>query len=53
MSWKEAPELQSRMKQGAKNSRAPMFFFQAENDFTLAPSKELYQEMIATGKQRP
>jgi hypothetical protein len=38
------------MKEAAKNSKSPMFFFQAENDFTLAPSKELYREMSQAGK---
>ncbi len=50
MSWDGAPELQTLLEQSARNSKAPMFFFQAENDFTLAPSKELYQQMLAAGK---
>lgn len=50
MSWDEAPALQEMLKMSAKNSKSPMFLFQAENDFTLAPSKELYKEMNAVGK---
>jgi dipeptidyl aminopeptidase/acylaminoacyl peptidase len=50
MSWDEAPALQELLKKSARNSKSPMFLFQAENDFTLAPSKELYKEMTAAGK---
>ena len=50
MSWDEAPALQNLLKRSARNSKSPMFLFQAENDFTLAPSKDLYKEMIAAGK---
>jgi carboxymethylenebutenolidase len=50
MSWDEAPALQQLLKRSARNSKSPMFLFQAENDFTLAPSKDLYREMIAAGK---
>lgn len=50
MSWDEAPALHDLMKRAVKNSQSPVFFFQAENDFTLAPSKDLYKEMITAGK---
>ena len=50
MSWKVAPELHDLLKQSAKNSKSPMFFFQAQNDFDLGPSKDLYKEMTASGK---
>jgi hypothetical protein len=46
----EAPALHGLLKRSARNSRSPIFFFQAENDFDLGPSKELYKEMIAAGK---
>jgi dienelactone hydrolase len=50
MSWKEAPELQEVMKRSVRESKSPMFFFQAENDYNLDPSKILYREMTAVGK---
>ncbi len=50
MSWKEAPALHDLLKRSVKNSKAPIFFFQAENDFDLGPSKELYKEMIEAEK---
>ena len=50
MSWKEAPALQEVMKQNARSSKSPIFFFQAENDYTLEPSQVLYKEMLASGK---
>ena len=40
-SWAEAPEVQAVMKRAVRNSRAPIFFFQAENDYDLAPSRVL------------
>ncbi len=45
MSWKEAPQLHEVMKQSVRKSKSPIFFFQASNDFDLAPSKVLYKEM--------
>jgi hypothetical protein len=49
-SWTEAPELRSLMIQAVRNSRAPIFFFQAANDFDLSPSKTLSAEMKEAGK---
>jgi dipeptidyl aminopeptidase/acylaminoacyl peptidase len=34
----------------ARNSRAPIFFFQAENDYDLAPSRTLVSAMREAGK---
>jgi dienelactone hydrolase len=50
MSWDDAPDLHALMKESAANSKTPTLFFQAENDFTLAPSFDLYNAMIAAGK---
>ena len=33
-----------------KKIEKPIFFFQAENDYDLSPSKELYSDMIKAGK---
>lgn len=50
MSWDEAPELQELLTRSAGNSKSPMFLFQAKNDYTLAPSRNLYKEMKSAGK---
>jgi dienelactone hydrolase len=51
MSWAEAPELQTLMKRAVRNARVPIFFFQAENDFDLTPSRVLFAEMQQAGKE--
>ena len=38
------------MIDAARNSKSPLFFFQAENDFDLSPSKALSSAMKAAGK---
>ena len=50
-SWAQAPELQSLMTQSVRNSRAPIFFFQAENDYDLSPSRVLSNAMKDAGKE--
>src|ERR1700736_6750674 len=49
-SWAQAPELRSLMTRAARNAKAPIFFFQAANDFDLSPSKTLSAEMNKVGK---
>jgi hypothetical protein len=49
MSWESAPMLQTVMIQSVSHSRAPIFFFQAQNDFDLAPSKTLSAAMKKAG----
>lgn len=49
-SWQSAPELQTLMKSAVRAAQAPILFFQAENDFDLAPSKLLWAEMKQAGK---
>ena len=51
-SWDKAPELQALMIEAACSSKPPIFFFQAENDFDLSPSKSLSSAMKAAGKSR-
>ena len=48
-SWSRSPQLRSRMIQAARNSQTPTLFFQAANDYTIAPSKTLSNEMLAQG----
>jgi carboxymethylenebutenolidase len=49
-SWAQAPELQSLMTRAVRNANAPIFFFQAANDYDLSPSKTLSAVMKAAGK---
>jgi len=49
-SWADAPELQERMKRAVRLSRAPIFFFQARNDFDLSPTEILSSVMKDAGK---
>jgi dienelactone hydrolase len=49
-SWAEAPELQKVMTRAVRNSKVPIFFFQAENDYDLSPSKTLSAAMKDAGK---
>jgi carboxymethylenebutenolidase len=49
-SWAQAPELQKVMTRAVRNARSPIFFFQAENDYDLAPSKTLAAAMKKAGK---
>jgi dienelactone hydrolase len=49
-SWQAAPALQALMKAAVRGANAPIFFFQAENDFDLAPSRVLQAEMTRAGK---
>src|ERR1700744_6140004 len=43
--WAQSPLLQSVMTQAVQNSKVPVFFFQAANDFDLQPSKVLSAAM--------
>jgi carboxymethylenebutenolidase len=49
-SWSEAPALQSLMTRAVRNAKAPIFFFQAANDFDLSPTKTLSAEMNKMSK---
>src|SRR5205807_1643215 len=50
-SWARAPLLQSLMTRSVRNSRAPIFFFQAENDYDLSPSRVLSAAMRDAGRE--
>lgn len=49
-SWQDAPKLQAAMKKAAQLARAPVLFFQARNDFDLAPTRILSETMLKAGK---
>jgi dienelactone hydrolase len=49
-SWAASPRLRALMMRAARGSRAPTFFFQAENDYDLSPSRTLSTEMKNAGR---
>ncbi|HTV56541.1 MAG TPA: prolyl oligopeptidase family serine peptidase [Terriglobia bacterium] len=49
-SWVLAPQLRSMMIHAVQNSRAPIFFLQAKNDYNLSPSRVLSAAMKEAGK---
>ena len=49
-SWAKSAGLQQQLKESAVNSKSPILFIQAENDFDLTPSKVLSKEMELKGK---
>jgi dienelactone hydrolase len=48
--WDSSPELQAAMTRAVRNAKAPIFFFQAENDFNLSPTHVLSAAMKDAGK---
>ena len=50
-SWDLAAGLQSVMLHAVRNAKAPILFFQAENDYNLAPSRTLYAAMKESNRQ--
>lgn len=49
-SWSDAKELRYIMKSAVSNSKSPMLFFQAENDYDLTPTRVLSRHMKEAGK---
>ncbi len=47
-SW--SPELRARLASSVRKSQAPIFFLQAENDYTIAPTDVLSKEMREAGR---
>lgn len=50
-SWNDSLALQNIMKKAVANANSPIFFFQAQNDYDLAPSKVLSSHMNKSGKE--
>jgi carboxymethylenebutenolidase len=50
-SWAGAPQLRALMVGAVRKSKAPIFFFQAENDFDLSPSRTLSNAMKDAGRE--
>lgn len=51
MSWRRAPLIQSLMVGAVQNSRVPIFFIQAQNDYDLSPTHVLSEAMKNAGKK--
>jgi carboxymethylenebutenolidase len=49
-SWTLAPALQNAMTRAVQNAKAPVFFFQAANDWNLEPTNMLSKAMQDAGK---
>jgi hypothetical protein len=45
-----SPELSTRLAGSVRKAQAPIFFFQAENDYSLAPTEVLGRQMREAGK---
>lgn len=50
-SWEDAPEVRDLMTRSVRNSRVAIFFFQAENDYDLSPSRVLSAAMKDAHKE--
>lgn len=51
-SWDESPPLQTRLVKAARRIAVPVLFVHAANDYTLAPSKVMADEMARKGRQQ-
>lgn len=49
-SWEHSPQLRARLLAAVGHTTVPIFFIQAENDYSLAPAKALSAEMERLGK---
>jgi len=50
MMWEKSSEVAKWMQQGISNVKVPVYFIQAENDFSVKPSLVLSEEMKRLGK---
>ena len=50
MNWLHNAPMRARLLSAARNAKIPVMFIQAENDFDLGPSRELFAEMTRMGK---
>ncbi len=48
--WAGSPELRERMLAAARGATVPVLLIQAENDYDLAPSRALDEELKRAGK---
>ncbi|HZS56728.1 MAG TPA: prolyl oligopeptidase family serine peptidase [Bryobacteraceae bacterium] len=50
MSWDRNPELSGRLRRAVDQAKAPVFLLQAENDYSVAPTRVLTKEAGKNGK---
>jgi carboxymethylenebutenolidase len=50
MMWEKSPEVAAWMQQGVSRIKTPVYFIQAENDFSIKPSLVLSEEMKKLGR---
>ena len=50
MNWLRNVPMRARLLQAARHAKVPVMFIQAENDFDLGPSRELFAEMTRMAK---
>lgn len=50
MMWEKSPDVAAWMEKGAANVKIPVYFIQAENDFSTKPSLVLSEAMKRSGK---
>ncbi len=50
MNWEQTPDLRALMKRAAAALTQPIFFIQAENDYSAAPTRELAEALGKTDK---
>lgn len=48
--WPASPDLRARLTQAARNAAMPIFFIQAQNDYSLAALEALSEEMRKAAK---
>ena len=51
MNWEKAPTLREKMLAAARRAVPPIFFIQAENDYSTAPTRALSATRAAAGKE--
>jgi dienelactone hydrolase len=51
MNWEKAPSLRETMLAAARSATPPIFFIQAENDYSAAPTRALSEARRAAGKE--
>ena len=49
-SWDHSPQLRARLIEAVGRTTAPIFFIEAQNDYSIAPAKTLSAEMERLGK---
>jgi carboxymethylenebutenolidase len=50
MMWEKSPEVAAWLQKGVADVKVPIYFIQAENDFSIKPSLVLSEEMKKLGK---